>query len=153
MTTPTIFAAGYTDSEQAFLNAPGGQYEGARTVKAVATVPASTASGTVIGLVPFAKGATFMYDSVLALTDLDTGTNVTFTAGYVYDDNVTYTNDPDAFVTSNASAQTGGLVRFDATAGTAFVAEADGWLAVTTGGGSTTTAGTITYLGSVTYQV
>jgi len=154
MTTPDIFADGYSNSDDAFLNAPSGQGIPARPVRATATIAASSASGTVVGLIPFQKGASVEMGSIALLTaDLDTGTDVTFTLGYVYDDNTTYTNDPDAFITSNTGFQSAAaLVGADGTGGFGFVAEADGWVAITTGGGATTTAGDVTLEARVTYE-
>jgi hypothetical protein len=154
MTTPTIFANGYTSSADAFLNAPSGQGIPSSPVRATATIPASTASGTVIGLIPFNKNASVeMGSGVLLTADLDTGTSVTFTLGYVYDDNVTYTNDADAFILSSTAFQsTAALVSFNGTGGFSFVAEANGWIAITTGGGTTTTAGDVTLEARITYD-
>ena len=154
MTTPNIFANGYSNSDDAFLNAPSGQGLPSRPVRATATIAASSASGTVVGLIPFNKGASLEMGTIALLTaDLDTGTDVTFTLGYVYDDNVTYTNDADAFILSSTGFQAAAaLVNGNGTGGFSFVAEADGWIAVTTGGGSTTTAGDITLEARVTYE-
>ena len=149
MTTPTITSDEFTG----YLDAPVLRNGGSQHVIASATIPASTASGTVIGLVPFRKGARLSYSSKLVVGDLDTATNVTIDFGYVYDDNTTYTNDPNAFIAGSTDAQTAAnVVSLDATAGFEFVAEADGWLAITTGGGSTTTEGTIKFNGLISYN-
>lgn len=153
MTTPNIFADGYTNSADAFLNSPSGQGLPDRPVRATVTVPASTTSGTVIGLIPFQKDASLELGGMLLTADLDTSTNVTFELGFVYDDNTTYTNDPNAFITSSTALQsTAALVSFNGTGGATFVAEADGWIAITTGGGSTTTAGVLVLNGNITYE-
>ena len=118
MTNPDIFAAG-EDSTNSFFNVPSGQSDGPRVVVRTATVPDSTTAGTVIGLVPFQKGARVQYGSALAVADLDTATNVTLNWGYVYKDNDTTTNinDPDAFAAAATTAQAGGVLRPTATAG------------------------------------
>lgn len=149
MTTPTITADEYTG----FLDAPVLRNGGVQHVISSTTVAAATATTTVIGLVPFRKGARLNYGgTVLAVTDLDTGTDVTLDFGYVYDDDTTYTNDPNAFIAASTVAQAGGLATMAATAGFEFVAEADGWFAVTVGGGATTTAGTIKFNGLISYD-
>lgn len=144
MTTPTIYPAQFNPSiGDVFAKAPALRNGAVQAVEVTVSVPSSTATSTVIGLMPFNKGARIHYDSRLLTADLDSSTNVTLDVGYVYDDNTTYTNDPNAFVAASTTAQTGGIITFSATAGFQFIAEADGWVAVTTGGGSTTTTGNI----------
>lgn len=153
MTTPDIFANGYANSADAFLNSPGGQGIPDVPVRATVTVPAVTISGSVLGLIPFNKGASLELSGVLLTADLDTSTNVTFELGFVYDDEITFTNDPNAFITSSTALQTtAALVVFNGTGGATFNAEADGWIAITTGGGSTTTAGDLVLNTRITYE-
>src|SRR5574343_356257 len=93
-----------------------------------ATMPASTATSTVVGLVPFNKGFRLAQGAThLHITDLDASTNVTFDIGYVYEDSA-YTSDADAFASALTTAQTGGLITFDEHAGLGWVAEANGWI-------------------------
>lgn len=154
MTTPDVFADGYTNSADAFLNSPSGQGLPDRPVRATVTTAAIITSGTVIGMIPFQKGASLeMGSGALLAPDLDTSTNVTFELGFVYDDEVTFTNDPNAFILSSTAFQTAAnFVGFDGTGGFTFVAEADGWIAITTGGGSTTTAAQTTLEARITYE-
>lgn len=154
MTTPDVFATGYTASAEAFLNAPSGQGDSPRLVVRTATVPDDSSVGTVIGLVPFNAGASIDYGSALTVADLDTSTNVTLNWGYIYDDNdsVTNVNDVDAFAAAATTAQAGGILRPTAVAGATFVATASGWVAVTIAGGATTTAGDITFNGTISYE-
>lgn len=144
MTTPTVYPTKYTATSADFNRAKIDRSGATRVEYVSVSVPSSTAASTVVGLVPFRKGARFVQGaSQLYTADLDTGTSVTLDIGYVYDDNTTYTNDPDAFASAITTAQTGGLISFDEFAGLSWVAAADGWIAVTTGGGSTTTTGAI----------
>ena len=154
MTTPDVFADGYSNSADAFLNSPGGEGSPDVPVRATVTTAAIIASGTVIGMIPFNKNASIeMGSGAMLAPDLDTGTDVTYTLGFVYDDNVTFTNDPDAFITTATDFQTAANFKaFDGTGGFTFVAEADGWIAITTGGGSTTTAAQTTLECRVTYE-
>lgn len=152
MTTPNIFADGYTNSEDAFLNAPSGQSDGPRLVARSATVPDSTSAGSVIGLIPFNKGFRLSYGSALAVDDLDTGTDVEIEWGYVYDNDTAFTNDPDAFRAASTIAQTAAVGFPTARGGATFEAVADGWVTVTTSGGSTTTEGVISINAIVSYQ-
>lgn len=145
MTAPTLYPSKYSGTAVDYNRAKIDRSGALRTEAVTVTVPSSTASGTVIGLVPFRKGARFVCNaSGVFTTDIDTGTTVNASVGYVYDDNVTYTNAPAAFVSASTVPQTGGIIPVTglATAYT-FVAAADGWITVTTGGGTTTTAGTI----------
>ena len=150
MTTPDIFADG--ENEDSFFHAPSGQGDGPRSVVRTATVPASTAATTVIGLVPFNKGAIIDYGSALAVADLDTATTVTLDWGFIYDDDTTFTNDPDAFADGDIAGQSAAVIRPDEIAGATFKAEADGWIAVTVATGPTTTEGDITFNGTISYQ-
>lgn len=154
MTTPNVFANGYTASAEAFLNTPSAQGIPARPVRATATILATTPATSVIGMIPFNKDASIeMGSGVLLAADLDTGTDVTYTLGFVYDDDTTFTNDPDAFITTATDFQTAAnLVSFNGTGGFTFVAEADGWIAITTGGGSTTTSADVILEARVTYE-
>lgn len=142
MTTPTLFSDVAANAYQAKVDRSGA----VRTQKATVTVPASTASGTNIGVIRFQKGWNLAGFQVVS-TDLDTGTSVTLDVGYLYDDSTTYTEDPNAFLSAADIAQDAGSRVWpiaDGLTPAGFVAEADGYLSITTGGGSTTTAGTIT---------
>lgn len=145
MTTPSIVPTKYSGTSTDFLKAKCDREGALRTEAFSISIPSGTASGTVIGLVPFRKGARFIcHASGVNITDVDTSTNVTASIGYVYDDNVTYTNAPAAFVSASTTPQTGGTIALNGLATSyTFVAAADGWIALTTGGGSTTTTGTI----------
>lgn len=153
MTNPAIFATG-EDSTNSFFNAPAGQGDSPRLVVRTATIPDSTTAGTIIGLVPFNKGASLDYGASLAVADLDTATNVTLNWGYVYKDNDTVTNinDPDAFAAAATTAQAGGVLRPTATAGATFEATADGWITVSLAAGPTSQAGDITFNGVISYE-
>lgn len=145
MTTPTVLPTKFAGTSLDYLKArqvPEGVVQ-AELVSV--SIPSSTASGTVVGLVPFRKGFSLLQGATQLYTaDLDTSTAVTFDIGYVYDDNTRYTNDADAFASALTTPQAGGLITFDEFAGLNWVAEADGWIAITTGGGSTTTTGSVT---------
>lgn len=144
MTTPSAVPSKYSGTDADFLRAKA-NLNGGLTMETFSTAIADSASvGTVIGLVPFRKGARLVVGaSLFHVTDLDTSTNVTLDVGYVYDDNTTYTNDTDAFASAVTTPQAGGLISFDEHAGLTFEAEADGWITASIAGGAVTTAGTI----------
>lgn len=147
MTTPTIFSSNYTGANPGdYLKAKIDRSGANRAEYFTATIPATTTTGNIVGLVPFRKGAKFVQGaSQFYVADLDTATGITLDIGYVYQDNDTATNvnDADAFASAITTAQSGGLITFDEFAGLSWVATADGWIAATTGGASTTTAGAI----------
>lgn len=157
MTTPTIFSSNYTGANPGdYLNAKVDRSGAMREEYFTATIPANTTSGTVVGLVPFRRGASFIQGaSQFYIADLDTATSVTFDIGYIYQDNDTTTNvdDANAFASALTTAQSGGLITFDEFAGLSWVATADGWIALTTGGGTTTTAGAVQGQAVMSYDV
>lgn len=136
---PTNFNADYKD----FFHVKA-DYEGSnRTQYFTVTIPAVTVITTVVGLVPFVKGARFNQGaSQFYIADLDTGTNVTFDIGYTYEDSAN-TSDDNAFASALTTAQAGGLVVFDEFIGLGWVAAGNGWITLTVTGGSTTTAGAV----------
>lgn len=134
MTTPSIFSDVYADAN-ALHRAPVKRDGSLQHVRATSTIPVSTATSTNVGLIPFNKGAKVcMKASTVKVGDADTGSTATCTLGWIYDDAVTYTSDPDGFATTSTAPQSGGIIAFDAVAGYAFVAEAPGWIVLVTGG-------------------
>lgn len=128
MTTPTIFSDKYADAN-ALYRAPVRREGSVGHERATAVIPAGTAVSTNVGLIPFQKGAKVcMRGSSVRATDGDTATTATLNVGWVYNDNVTYTNDPDGFIALSAAPQTGAVAPFDAVAGYSFIAEAPGWI-------------------------
>ena len=127
MTTPSILA---DTADNAKIDRSGA----VRSIKAVAAVPDTTVADTVVGMIRFQSG--FSLDQ-LAITsdDLDAGTDLLLDVGYVYDDDITYTNDPNAFFDGLDIAQDAGSVVWPVAdgllTGIGFTAEADGYIAVT----------------------
>lgn len=154
MTTPNIFAAG-EDSVNSFFNVPSSEGDGPRMVVRTATVADSASVATIFGLIPFNKNAEFSYGgTTITTTALDTATLLTLDVGYIYTDNNTTSNinDDNAFVDNSTTGRAGGVIAFSAFAGKTFKATANGWLVVTTAGGSVTTAGTMTASAIISYQ-
>lgn len=124
MTTPTILAdtAG---------NAKVDRSGAVRSISGQATIPNTTAAGTYVGLIRFQKG--FSLDQLaIKSSDIDAGATVLIDVGYVYDDNTTYTNDPNAFFDGLDIGQDAGSrvwpVADGLLTGVGFVAEADGYI-------------------------
>jgi hypothetical protein len=151
MTTPTIFATGYVASS--VYSAPK-QTEGSPiAVRTSTTIPVSTATNTLCGLVPFRKGArVVMRGSSVYVTDADTGSTATCTLGWAYVTGSSGTDDVDGFATTSTAPQTGGIIAFDAVAGYAFTAVDDGWVVLATGGETVEVAYTATADVVITYN-
>lgn len=127
---------------------------GVLSQKAVATIPAATATSTDIGMIPFQEGFNLVGLSIKS-DDLDTSTNVTLDVGYIYDSS-TLSGDTDAFFNDIDIAQDAGSVVYPVadglSVGTGFVAEGSGFIFIRIGGGATTTAGDITVQAIFTYD-
>lgn len=129
MTTPTVLPAGYAGNSSDFAKVPGVDRSGAaRLQQGSVTVPNLTAADAFVGLIPFQAGARFHIDDKSIYAGNFGGATTTLNIGYVYDDNVTYTNDVDAWASLSAAPQAGGFVTIDEKEGLSFVAQANGWL-------------------------
>lgn len=138
MTTPTYVSSKYAADDSAYLKCKVDRSGAARAEYFSTSVTAAAASGVIIGLVPFQKGARFVFGaSQIHVTDMDTDSDLTLDVGFVYDDNTTYTNDEDAFASQLTTGQAGGLCTLDEHAGLSFQAEANGWISMTIGVGGT----------------
>lgn len=131
MTTPTVVPANFDGTDADFAKTKGVDRSGAARIQAgTVTVPSGTAVNAYVGLIPFNKGARFnIHDKSVYFNNIGAGTT-TANLGVIYDDDSTYTNDPDAFASANTAIQGGGFLTVDEKAGLTFEAEADGWLAV-----------------------
>lgn len=126
MTTPTIIAdtAG---------NAKVDRSGAVRSIQAQAAIPNTTAANTIIGMIRFQAG--FSLDQLaIKCSDIDAGITVLLDVGYVYDDDTTYTNDPNAFFDGLDIGQDAGSrvwpVADGLLTGVGFVAEAPGYIVV-----------------------
>lgn len=148
MTTPSILA---DTAQDARVDRSGA----VRSIKGTATVPNATAADTIIGLVRFQKGFSLQH---LALTpsDMDAGTTVQLDVGFVYDDNVTYTDNPDAFFDGSTAIQTGAGIVWPVASGllvgSGFVAEADGYIVAQIKVDPTEAGGTIAFNALFSYN-
>lgn len=130
MTTPTVLPTEYAGTATDFLKVKVDKSGAARTYSGAVSVPSGTAADAYVGLVPFNKGARFtIADTSVYCGNFGAGTT-TVNLGYVYDDNVTYTNDVDAWASLSAAAQSGGFITVDEKEGLSFVAAANGWITV-----------------------
>jgi hypothetical protein len=130
MTTPTLYPSKYQGTDTDYLKCVVDRDGCVRMVKGAVSVTSGTLADAFVGLVPFNKGARFQInDKSVYCADFGAGTT-TVNLGYIYDDNVTYTNDVDAWASLSTAPQSGGFITVDEIAGLTFEAEANGWLAV-----------------------
>lgn len=151
MTTPSLYPTGYAGDGSDYRHAKVDRSGAMRIVTGSVTVPAATATDTIIGLFPFEKGAKLGYGSRVYCTDIDSSTNVTLDIGYVFEDNATYTNVLDAFVAASTVPQTGGMIEMTASTGMTFTAGGNGWVTAQVNA-ATTTTGTIVFNAAVAYD-
>ncbi len=146
MTTPAIVPSNYQKTATDYLNVKCDREGAARIYAGTVTVPSGTASTTIIGLIPFNKGARFHLDGQSVYTPDIGAASTTISLGYVYDDNVTYTNNQTAWANAATNIQSGGFVALTAGAtGLQFVAAANGWLCATINTAATDTNGDISF--------
>lgn len=145
MTTalPTIYAVGYQGTTLDFLETKVDRSGALRIQTGTVAIPASTATSTLIGLMPFNAGCKVLYGSTVYSQDLDSGTNVTFNIGWTYYDSTLGTSQAAGFVSGSTIPQTGGMIPFNASSGSSlgmiFTAAADGWIGITNTAATTTT--------------
>ena len=153
MTLPTVVPTGFAGTADDFLKVKRDPSGAVRQVRGTVTVPNGTVAGVFIGLVPFQAGATLIVNSSsIHITDIDAGTDSTLNVGIIYDDNVTYTNDVDAFASLSTAGQAGGFITVDETAGMVLTTAGNGWLVVENEANTTEAEGTITYSVGVCYD-
>lgn len=127
MATPTIFPAGFAGTTADFTKTAVDRSGAVRMKQGTVSVPNGTAANTIIGLVPFNKGARFQInDKSIYCGNFGAGTT-TVNIGVAYN-SASFTDDLDAFASAATAPQSGGFVTVDEFAGLTFVAEGDGWL-------------------------
>lgn len=156
LTLPTYVATGYAGTSADFLRVKEDRSGAVRNVAFSTSITAAAASDVLVGLVPFRKGARIAGIPHIAVSDLDTDSDLTLDFGYTYYDSTLGTSDPNAFATQVTTGQAGGTVTLDeiaTTTFTGFVAEADGWITMTMGtGGTSYTTGIVAGNISICYD-
>ena len=155
MTLPTIVPSGFDGTVNDFNKCKADKSGALRSSNFLVTVPASTVSGTVIGLVPVRKGARLHLAACrITSDDLDTNNAVTASVGIVYDDTTNNTSVPAVYVgTGSTALNTGSAFTLLTTdAADKYVATGSGWVAITTAAASTTTSGTVHGVLAITYD-
>jgi len=130
MTTPSVLPTGFAGDSTDFLKAKRDTFGALRNVHGSVSVPSGTVANEFVGLVPFRKGAILSINNAsVHCANFGAGTT-TVNLGIVYDDDTSFTNDVDAFVSASTAAQSGGFVTVDEIAGLTLETAGDGWLAV-----------------------
>jgi hypothetical protein len=146
---PTGFQGDYTDFFQTKVERDGS----VRRAQGSVSVPALTATDTVIGLVPFNAGMSFSGLGAYNLysADLDSSTNVTLDFGIAYQNTDAGTDDLDLITSASTAAQAGGFVAPDEIDWMTFVSTGNGWVTVQVNA-ATTTTGSLTFNIPFTYD-
>lgn len=130
MTTPSVLPTQYAGTSTDYLKVKRDTSGAERAYVGVVSVPSGTAADAYVGLVPFNKGARFTIGNSSVYCGNFGAGSTTVNLGYVYDDNVTYTNDVDAWASLSTAAQSGGFITVDEIEGMTFVAEGNGWITI-----------------------
>ena len=146
MTLPSIVPTQYDTTTRGFLKVKIDRSGATHLYTGAVTVPSATVATTIVGLIPFNRGAKFnIGNSDIHVADIGAGTT-TVSIGWVYDDNVTFTNNQTGFASASTAIQSGGFISMTAgTAGLSFVAAGDGWIVATINTASTDASGAITF--------
>lgn len=131
MTTPSIVPTKYQGNDLDYNKTKGNPDGNVTQVVGTVSVPSGTAATTIVGLVPFNAGASFVIGSTSVYCGNFGAASTTVDLGIIYDDNVTYTNDVDAFASAATAPQSGGFVSIDEFTGLTTVTQGNGWLAIT----------------------
>jgi hypothetical protein len=145
MTLPTVFPTQYQGTATDFLKVKVDKSGAARTYAGTVTIASGAAATTIVGLVAFNKGARFTIGDKSVYCSNFGAATTTVDLGYIYNDNVTYTNNVDAWASAATAPQAGGFITVDEPEGVSFVAEADGWVAITINTAAADANGTITF--------
>lgn len=149
MTQPSILPTGYAGDYTDYLKTKVDHSGAARRSQGSVSIPAATATDTIIGLFPFNAGFSFagMSATTLYSADLDSSTNVTLDWGVVYQDTVQGADNLVLVATASTAPQAGGWVT-PGVPGTndwaTFVSTGNGWVTAQVNA-ATTTTGSLTF--------
>lgn len=146
---PTGFAGDYTD----FFKVKCDRSGAVRRVSGSVSVPATTATDTVIGLFPFTSGMSLAGLSGYNLysADLDTSTNVTIDVGVQYQNTDQGTTNLTLITSASTAPQAGGFVAPDEITWMDYVTTGNGWVVVQVNA-ATTTTGSLTFNIPIAYD-
>ncbi len=150
MTTIAVVPAGFANNDTDFLKAKVDRSGAARIVAGSVTVPNGTAATSLVGLLPFQRGARIkLDDKSIHVANIGAATT-TVDIGVAYAD---ATPDVlDAFVSASTAIQAGGFIAIDEIAGLTLVTQADGWLVARINTANTDAEGAFTFQALVAYD-
>ena len=145
MTLPTVVPPKYNATVSDFLIVKADKSGAARMEPFISSVGAAAAIGTVIGLVPFRKGARLVQEaSYVQVGAAAAGAATTASIGVIYNDNVTYANNATLYATgvtlNTANAR---VATTSSVANVDYTTLDDGWFVITTAGAITVNAMTL----------
>jgi len=153
MTLPTIVPTGFAATNADFLRVKKDSSGAVRNVRGSVSVPSGTAATTVVGLVPFSRGASFAINDKSVHCGNFGAASTTVDLGIIYDDNVTFTNDFDAFASLATAPQAGGFVTIDEVEGMTLSTAGNGWLCARINTADADATAPITFTVNVSYDV
>lgn len=126
------------------------------TPKDTYIVPAATAANTIIGMIRFYKGMHLSLNSLgIAWDDLADAGACTIDVGWAYDDNTTYSDDPNGFI-DGLNVTAAGVSATLAATGLSFCllqkgAPEDGYITIQIKDAATSKAGAVTVAANIAY--
>lgn len=145
MTTPAITPIQYNRDYRDYLKVKSDKAGAVRNYVGTVTVPTGTVATTIVGLIPFNKGARFHMDSFSVHVGATGAGTTTASLGVIYEDNVTFANNQTLWASASTAPQAGGFITPAGAAGLQFVAQANGWVAVTFNTATTNNTADITF--------
>lgn len=145
MTQPTILPVGFAGDYTDYLKTKVDHSGAARREATTISIPAATATDTIIGLFPFNSGMSFAGVGGFNLysADLDSSTNVTLDWGVVYQDTVQGADNLTLIAAASTAPQAGGFVTPTANTFLDYVTTGNGWVTAQVNAATTTTGNII----------
>ena len=154
MTLPTIVPTGFAGDYTDFLKVKADRSGAVRRTSGSVSIPASTATDTIIGLFPFVSGMSFadLSGYNLYTADIDSSTNVTLDVGVAYQNTDQGTDNYTLITTASSAPQTAGYVApSSGTSWQDYVTTGNGWV-VAQVNAATTTTGSLTFNYAIAYD-
>ncbi len=153
MALPTIVPAGFQGDYTDFFQTKVARDGNVSRSQGSVSIPALTATDTIIGLFPFNAGMSFagLGGFNLYSADLDSSTNVTLDVGVAYQNSGEGTDDLDLITSASTAAQAGGFVAPDEIDWMTYVTTGNGWVTVQVNA-ATTTTGSLTFNFTTVYD-
>lgn len=141
MTQPTILPVGYAGDYTDYLKTKVDRSGEVRRSQGSISIPAATATDTIIGLFPFNSGMSFsgLGGFNIYVNDIDSSTNVTLDVGVVYQDTVQGADALTLVTAASTAPQAGGFVAPTATDFLQLVTTGNGWVTAQVNAATTTT--------------